>query len=347
MPVIMEPMPRPVVLAVLAATLLAAGCGSDGPSASGTAPAPRGPDDAKLRAELAKATAVKPGAFPAVQGRTLQALSNTITSTGPQLAFASSVLTTGKRERLAFGLIDQGKRFLYAPTALYVAPSGGKGKARGPFVAPADLLITDTPFRSKAAADEESIFAAIYAASVPFDAPGSYDVLAITKVEGKDVAAGAQVKVVSPAQDEIPDVGERPPAVQTDTLTSAGGDVKAIDTRVPPSTMHDASFADVLGKKPTVLLFATPQLCTSRVCGPVVDVAEQIKKTYADRVQFIHQEVYVDNVVAKGLRPPLKAFSLQTEPWLFAVNAKGRITMRLEGSFGFNALEGAIKSTLR
>ena len=334
-------------LAPLAAILMAAGCGGqDGGASTSAAPAPRGPEDVRLRAELAKATAVAPGAFPAAKGRTLQQVADTITSTGPQLAFASSVLTTGEHERLAFGLIDQGQRFLYAPTALYLARSGGKGKALGPFAAPADLLVTDAPFRSKTAASEDSLFAAVYEATVPFDAPGSYDVLAVAKVEGKDVAAGAQVKVVRPAEDKIPDVGERPPAVATDTLASAGGDVKAIDTRRPPGTMHGVSFEDALAKRPTILLFATPQLCQSRVCGPVVDIAEQLKRTYSDRVQFIHQEVYVDNVVAKGLRPPLEAFNLRTEPWLFAVNAEGRITARLEGSFGFNAFERAIKSAL-
>ena len=37
-----------------------------------------------------------------------------------------------------------------------------------------------------------------------------------------------------------------------------GGDIASIDTRLPPSSMHEADFADVLGKKPVVLLFATP-----------------------------------------------------------------------------------------
>jgi hypothetical protein len=268
--------------ALIAAALLGAGCGGDGERSA--APAPRGPADARLRAELARATAVAPGSFPATQGRTLQELSDTITATGPQLAFASSVVTTGSRERLAFGLIDEGTRFLYAPTALYVARAGGRAAARGPFAAPADLLITDAPFRSQTAASEESPFAAVYEATVPFERPGTYDVLALAKVDGRDVAAGGRVTVVRPERDPIPDVGERPPAVQTDTLRSAGGDVRAIDTRRPPGTMHDASFADVLGRKPVVLLFATPQLCQSRVCGPVVDIAEQLKRTYGDRV---------------------------------------------------------------
>lgn len=335
-------------LAVLAAAVALAGCGgSSGGGTTGAAPAPRGPADARLREELAKATTVSPGSFPKPAGRTLQGLSDTITSTGPELAFASSVLTTGEHERLAFGLLDQGTSFLYAPTVIYLAKSGGKATALGPYSAPADLLITDTPFRSQTAASEDSPFAAVYETAVPFEEPGTYDVLAVSKIDGKDVAAGSQVKVVSRAADEIPDVGEKPPAVETDTVASAGGDIRSIDTRRPPGTMHDKSFKDVLGKKPTVLLFATPQLCQSRVCGPVVDIGEQLKRTYGSRVQFIHQEVYVDNTVEKGLRPPLQAFGLKTEPWLFAVNARGRITARLEGSFGFNAFELAIKSALR
>ena len=61
---------------------------------------------------------------------------------------------------------------------------------------------------------------------------------------------------------------------------------------------------------------------------------------------FIHQEVYVDNDANKGLRPPLRAFALPTEPWLFVVDRDGRITRRLEGSFGFNAFQAAIKTAL-
>ncbi len=345
MSVTMRPMRRLLCLLLALCVVPLAGCGGGEDTASEPR-APRGPVDAKLRAELAKATKVEPGAFPAVAGRTLQEVSDAVNASGPTLALATSVLTTGEHERLAFGVLDQGESFLYAPTVIYLAPTGGGSKALGPFAAPADLLLTDTPFRSETAATEASPFAAVYETTVPLEKPGTYDVLAVSKVGGQDVGSGTQIKVIPRAKDKIPNVGERPPRVETETLASAGGDAAKIDTRRPPSTMHDASFADVLGKRPTVLLFATPQLCTSRVCGPVVDIAEQLKATYGDRVQFIHQEVYVDNEVQKGLRAPLKAFGLPTEPWLFAVNKEGRITQRLEGSFGFNAMELAIKSAL-
>ena len=87
--------------------------------------------------------------------------------------------------------------------------------------------------------------------------------------------------------------------------------------------MH-GDFADVVGKKPVLLLFATPQLCQSRVCGPVVDVALQLRARYGDEVEFIHQEVYTDNDPKKGLREPLQEFNLPTEPWLFAVGKDGQ-----------------------
>ncbi len=110
--------------------------------------------------------------------------------------------------------------------------------------------------------------------------------------------------------------------------------------------MHDASLDDVLGEKPVALLMATPQLCQSRVCGPVVDIAEQVKQEYGDEVEFIHQEVYVDNDLEKGLRDPLKAFGVPTEPWLFTIDASGRVVDRLEGSFGIEEFRAAVEKAL-
>ncbi len=64
--------------------------------------------------------------------------------------------------------------------------------------------------------------------------------------------------------------------------------------------MHDVDLADVVGKKPVVLLFATPALCVSRVCGPVVDIAEQVKSEVGDDVAFIHMEIFTDNDPNQG-----------------------------------------------
>jgi hypothetical protein len=208
------------------------------------------------------------------------------------------------------------------------------------------VLVTEPRYRSKQAAQETDPFAAVYEARVPFARTGKYSILVATRRGGTFVAAPTQVQVNTRKADPIPDVGETPPRVQTDTLESVKGNRDLLDTRTPPSDMQKVSFADVLGKKPVALLFSTPQLCQSRVCGPVTDVALQLEAKYGDRIDFIHQEVYVDNDPNKGLREPLRAFRLRTEPWLFVVNRAGRITARLEGSFGIRAFEDALKTAL-
>jgi hypothetical protein len=42
----------------------------------------------------------------------------------------------------------------------------------------------------------------------------------------------------------------------------------------------------------------------------------------------------------------LQTFHLRTEPWLFTVDAEGRIAARLEGSFGTEAFEEAVRAAL-
>src|SRR4051794_14891183 len=332
----------PSIRALIAAVLVCGGCGGGG-SGSGDAlrnvPAGNG-----LRAQIGTAAAPTRSDFPATKGRTLQQMADTMKA-GPQAGLAGENYTVG-RNRLAFGVIDPAGKFVYGKTAVYVAPTPGS-KARGPYPAPADVLVTDPPFRSKQAASEGDLFAAVYAADVPFTEAGTWSVLTATQSGGALLAAPTQVKVKTPAQDTVPAVGEQAPKVATDTLTSAKGDESSIDTRIPPAPeLHKDSFADVVGKRPVALLFATPQLCQSRVCGPVTDIALQMKATYGGRMTFIHQEVYVGNDPNKGLREPLQRFNLRSEPWLFVVDRSGRITARMEGSFGVKTFERAIHTAL-
>ncbi|HET8754949.1 MAG TPA: hypothetical protein VFM58_03010 [Solirubrobacteraceae bacterium] len=334
---------RLVVAALLAVSILA-GCGGD---SSGPAedPVSQVPNEGGLQDRVRAAQDVDKADFPAAKGKSLQDVAAEIKGAGStEVGLASSVFTVGEN-RLAFGMIDDQGQFVYGPTAVYVAPNPN-APARGPYVAPADVLLTEPRYRSRQAAEESDPFAAVYQAKVPFDKKGPWAVLAVTKSGNTFVAAPSQVQVNTAQADQIPDVGERAPDVATDTLASVKGNEDLLDTRVPPSDMHKDSFDQVLGKKPVALLFSTPQLCQSRVCGPVTDVAVQLESKYRDRIEFIHQEVYVDNDVNKGLRAPLQAFHLPTEPWLFVVDENGKITARLEGSFGLTAFESALKTAL-
>ncbi|MEY2532751.1 MAG: hypothetical protein QOF29_661 [bacterium] len=332
---------RSSLLALAAVAALAAGCG--GASDSGGAEPPPGVSEQDFSRQLAEASRATKADFPAVEGRTLQQIADTALA-GNKIGFATSMLTPGTN-RLAFGVLDASNAFVYGKTAVYVAPTP-EAPAEGPFPAPADSLVTKPAFRSQNAAVESSPIAQIYAAKVPFPRAGTYSVLVVTRRGADLLGAPAELQVAR--RSDIPDVGDRPPKVATDTVASAAGNMALVDTRRPfARDLHEVSFKDAVGRKPVALLFATPQLCQSQVCGPVVDIALQVKEKYGDRVTFIHQEVYRDNEVDKGLRPSLRAFDLRTEPWLFTVGRDGRIAARLEGSFGVKEFEQAVQAALR
>jgi hypothetical protein len=330
--------------ALLGALLAVAGCGGGDDGASED-PVSRVPEEGGLQENVRAASQPDASAFPSADGKTLNQLAEEVKGGGTtEVGLATSVFTVGE-DRLAFGMISDEGQFVYGPTVVYVAPTPDD-PAEGPFEAPADVLVTEGRYRSQQAAEEGDPFAAVYQAKVPFERAGPYAVLVVTQTGNTYVAAPSQIQVNTKKADEIPDVGEPAPKTATDTLASVGGDEDLLDTRVPPSDMHADSFDQVVGKKPVALLFATPQLCQSRVCGPVTDIALQMQAKYGDRMEFIHQEVYEGNDPQKGLRPSLADFKLRTEPWLFVVGANGRITARLEGSFGLQAFEDAVKTGL-
>jgi hypothetical protein len=303
---------------------------------------------ASVRSQVASAQDVDASKFPKpASGQSLEDFASQFDTRGPQAVAASSIFRPPVN-RLAFGLLDTNRKFAYGKTVIYVQLRTG-GEITGPIPAPADVLVTQPRYRSQQAASEKSPFAAIYNAEIKTPKPGIFNVLAVSDLGGgRRIAAPMAIQVVSKRQDKIPDVGEQAPKVATDTLGSVKGNKDLLDTRIPPAPeLARVSFDQVAGKKPVALLFSTPQLCQSRVCGPVTDEMLQLEQTYGDKMTFIHQEVYVANNPSKGLRPPLERYHLPSEPWLFTVRADGTIAARLEGSIGIRAFEGAIKAALK
>jgi hypothetical protein len=335
-----------VAFATLALALAGCGSSSTKPSSSHTSSATSSTTATTAALppavnQLPAAQHPKAGQFPSAHGKTLRQLADTVQKSA-QLGAATGTFTPGRR-RLAFALNTSSGAFIYAPTAIYIAKTPSS-PASGPFLAPADPMTVAPEFRSKQNLGPGGI-QAIYAAQIPLPKTGTYDVLALTRTPQGLMGSPGEVAVAPSSP--IPAVGQRPPDVATDTPASVHGNVSLLTTRIPPDDMHAVSFNQVLGKKPVALLFSTPQLCVSKVCGPVTDIGVALEREFAGKVTFIHEEVYVDNQPSKGLRPQLKAFHLQTEPWLFTINRRGVIAARLEGSFGMNEFRQALEAALR
>jgi hypothetical protein len=316
-------------LVALAAPVLASGCGSsDSGGKSDAAPAQPQPT---ARVED----------FPPAEGRTLPDVINNLPS-GPVLVPSVSLLEKG-RNRVGFALFDTaGKQISGAGVAIYVGRIDGSG-AHGPYVARTESLKVAPQFESKQTATDPDAARGVYVADVPFKREGKLAVLAVAKLDGRLVATDPIAVKVGQTGAIPPGPGQKAPVVHTLTPADVAGDVAKIDTRIPPApALLKDDFAEVVGKKPVVLTFATPQLCQSRVCGPVVDVVAEVQSRFGDKVAFIHQEIYQDNDTSKGLRSQLAAFHLQTEPWTFVIDRKGVVSTRLEGAFSPGELERAV-----
>jgi hypothetical protein len=329
---------------LVAAAIGLEGCGSSSKSGSTTA-ASASPGASRVAkpavADLSASEHPRTNQFPAPRGRTLAQLAGLVNGTGT-MGSANGQFTPGV-QRLAFALADKGQRLIYGPTAVYVAASP-TSPASGPYLAPDDPVGVEPQF-SSAQNSGPGELQAIYSANIPLPRSGISYLLALTHAGGKLI--GSTGEAVVALSTPIPAVGQRPPAIATDTLASVHGNVRLLTTRTPPEDMHSVSFNQVLGKRPIALLFSTPQLCTSRVCGPVTDIMVQLQHEFGGRIAFIHQEVYVDNMPSKGLRPQLRAFHLQSEPWLFTVNRRGVIAARVEGAFGIGEARQALEAALR
>ena len=277
--------------------------------------------------------------FPKVQGRTMAELASKLQS-GPVLAPSVSLLEPGTN-RFGFGLFDRTrKQITDAPGALYIARDE-KSPAHGPYVARWESLAVKGRYLSKTVATDPQAAKTLYVTDLPFKRAGKYLVLGVFRLDNRLVGAGTTVNVVK--RSPVPKVGEQAPKINTPTKASVGGDLSKIDTRDPHDDMHDVNLADALGKRPVVLLFATPALCQSRVCGPVVDIAEDVRHTQpSGDTAWIHQEIYNNNQVNDGYRPQFLRYHLPTEPWLFTINRKGKIAARLEGAYSARELSEAV-----
>jgi len=319
-----------VLAAVLALALAAAGCGGEDSGTANRPPPPAKPED-----------------FPRIGSKTLTQLRKDVNAEGPVLAPSVSELEPGKN-RFGFGLFDRAHvQIADAPVAIYVAPVGG-GKATGPYLARYESLAVKPQYQSRIVAADPDAAKALYVAEIDFPKPGRYEVMGVARLDNRLVAAtpaGAALRVVKDGS--VPDVGDNAPRTHTPTKADAGGDISKIDTRQPPSTMHEKDFADVVGKRPAILLFATPALCRSRVCGPVVDVTEQIKARREREAAFVHMEIFRNNDLDQGYRPQVVEWKLPTEPWLFAIDRRGRVAARIEGAFSAEELEQAVDAAVK
>jgi hypothetical protein len=361
MPPMRAPRLAPALLCLLAVAALFAGCGGGSDS---TSTGPGGTETAKSRPAPPKSE------FPSPEGRTLRQVLKAADGPAELMVEPAAVVFYPGRNRYPFEVFERQSKAPVsdAEVALYYAKvpepkpgakskSGVRGQeakaeaqaldrpAVGPFPASLESLATKPAFRAQTTSEDPDAAGVVY--SVPLDFPGDGDwrLAAILKEDGE--LKGTLLPGVAVGEfKKVPKVGQKAPLIHTPTAQDAHGNLSKITTRIPPDTQNKVDYADALGKEPVVLLFATPQFCQSRVCGPVVDVAEQAKHEFGDKAAFIHMEIYNENDPGKEVRPQVRAFHLPSEPWLFTIDRNGVVKDAVEGAFGLKLMHQAVEKAI-
>jgi hypothetical protein len=216
----------------------------------------------------------------------------------------------------------------------------------------------------------------VYVAAVRFDEPGQWGVevtVTVGDVTYDPATAGFEVL------EESASVAMGAPAPLSDTLTLDDvEDVVEIDTSNPPiPEMHTMTIAEaVTSGRPSVIIFATPAFCLSRICGPTKDVVDDLFEQYKDEVNFVHVEPYFLELAREGkalcsipvfnlqgarerwggaecpvltddeLPPPDQSWNLTSEPWVFLVDSEGNIAAKFEAVVTMDELKAALEPLL-
>jgi hypothetical protein len=332
--------------------MLVAGCGGGSGSTS----------QVNQEAEAGKSRPAPPrSAFPATEGRTLKQLvigAAEVPATAKITPSAEAFYPGTNRYPFLVAEKDTaagtpGKEIDDAEVAIYFAKvpehktkgAGFRQRAIGPFPARIESLATKPPFQGETTTENPDVANVVYSADLHFPSDGEYRPVALIKEEDGWAKVGLRSIQVGEFA-KIPRTGEKAPLIQTPTAKSVGGNLAELSTRVPPDTQNKVNYADVLGKEPILLLFTTPQFCQSRVCGPVVDVAQQAQHQFEGKANFIHMEIYNENDPSQGVRPQVRRFHLPTEPWLFAINREGVVSAAIEGGFGTKLMDQIVEKVI-
>lgn len=165
----------------------------------------------------------------------------------------------------------------------------------------------------------------------------------VVDLPGKTTQGLVAVKVKETAA--APAVGTK--AFPSDNPTLADAPAEKITTARPPDTeLLKSSIKDAMAAKvPFVAVFATPAYCTSRTCGPTVEIVEEVRRRVSpSKTRFVHVEVYEGNDPAKGVNQFMTEWKLPSEPWIFVVDSSGIVRDRFEGSASVEELEAAVRA---
>ena len=313
-----------------------------------------GPAAAKLsRRELLRRAALGAGTLGAAEllaacnsrsassGKAQSGSVRALTANLPQLSILNAQTQIPvERSRFAFGLAAENNRLVEGVQPKVWFGRDQNHQALGPFQAE---WLELSGYEQTGDRSPRSELNGFYVAAVDLpEQPGNWLAAAIIELASQRTAAQGTVPVAA----KVPaPVGTRAISGATPVARSAR-QAAHVCTRTPVCPLHETSLDHALKSgRPTVLSLSTPLLCTSRMCGPVLDEVMVTAKKLGDKANFIHLEIYPERDTNKPA-PLYRAWGLESEPWTVVIGADGYIASRAEGPMAASEIEAALGTVL-
>ncbi len=191
---------------------------------------------------------------------------------------------------------------------------------------------------------------AAYVAEARFDEAGEWGVAVFPTVGARTFdPIGLRFEVREKSRS--PAIGDPAPRSRQLTLADVR-DLSAICTSATPDPeWHQTTIAQALAiGSPVAIAFTTPGFCKSQMCAPMTEELAALKSKYGKQVIFIHVEPYQLDKERAGEGqfpvPTMEEWGLETEPWIFIVDANGTVVAKFEAFVMAHEIEMALQSAL-
>ena len=191
-----------------------------------------------------------------------------------------------------------------------------------------------------------------YTTLLTFDAAGRWQI-DVTVMDESGHSRFAQLSFQVDEVTKAPDVGVEALPSESKTLADVEdiGELTTGSLRDPD--LYQTTIAGAIGSgMPTVIVMASPAFCINAVCGPQVEVLQQLKDKYEGQANFIHVDLYDNPDEIQGdlswarISPTVLEWRLPSAEWSFVIDRDGKIAARLESFATFDELEQALEKVL-
>ncbi len=234
-----------------------------------------------------------------------------------------------------------------------------KGLVRSPAVSVSSLFFPDEGDIGETRQTALAVFRlwpygtrGMYTTGLTFDTPGRWGLeISVLDAEGGGGTAELFFEVNETAS--APTKDQLAIASESKTFGDVAGFEELTTGSLHDRDLYESSIADaVKSGLPTVVVMASPAFCTNAVCGPQVEVLQELKDRYKGQANFIHVDYYDNPGEIQGdlnravVSPTVLEWRLPSTEWSFVIDDKGIISARFESFATLEELEQALRDML-